>query len=663
MKKKMITFSRLAFSALLAVLVALLPCPVQGVPKQAPSVLQKQGPTDPQELEAFLDPIFAKRMEELHIPGAVFVLVKKGEIFFGKGYGYANLEMRTPVIPDKTIFRVASVSKLLTATAIMQLIERELLNLDDDVNKYLKNFKLEGNYPKPVTVANLLTHTGGFDRSSIGIIARSESERMPLGQFLAKRMPPRVLPPGELYSYSNYGLALAGHLVEVISGVPFAQYIDENILQPLGMHRSSFVLPPHLEPDLAVGYVYKNRSHQPVIYEYIQTVPASSLRSTATDMARFMIAHVQNGRYGDFRILSEDTAREMHSQQFTQHPRLPGMAYGFYEDFENDQRAIMHGGAQLGYHSMLYLLPEQNLGFLVSYNCLDVLGGREFEFLAELIHRFMDHYYPVQGKSVPPKPSADFQKQAHRFAGTYRSITHSRKSFEKLITLFKEYRVTANEDGVLTLNSPHAIEQPTRWVEVEPLLFQSFDGERYLAFREDTEGNITHLFFRPGSKLTSIVAGTIVLEKLPWYETALFHQCLLGFCVLIFLLASIAWPVVYFIRLLWKQPSEAARPAGSARLLAGLVSALSLVFIIGVVLTLHFRAYEFVYGVPPFFIALLCIPLATTIMTGGLFVFTILAWKNAYWSVIGRLHYSLVALAAMAFIWFLDYWNLLGFRF
>ncbi|MFX0203799.1 MAG: serine hydrolase domain-containing protein, partial [Candidatus Hodarchaeota archaeon] len=187
MRKQILLFLKLIYLVFLALLAALLPCSVQGAPKQEPSISRQQGPTDPGELESFLDPICARRMEELHIPGAVFVLVKNGEIFFAKGYGHSNLEKRTPVIPDKTIFRVASITKLFTATAIMQLVERGLLNLGDDVNKYLKNFKLEENYLKPVTVANLLTHTGGFNQSSIGIIARNESEWMPLGQFLAKR--------------------------------------------------------------------------------------------------------------------------------------------------------------------------------------------------------------------------------------------------------------------------------------------------------------------------------------------------------------------------------------------------------------------------------------------------------------------------------------------
>ncbi|MFQ5892279.1 MAG: serine hydrolase domain-containing protein, partial [Candidatus Methanofastidiosia archaeon] len=178
------------------------------------------------------------------------------------------------------------------------------------------------------------------------------------------------MPPGDVISYSNHGFALAGYLVEEISGILFAQYVDENIFQLLDMEHSSFQepLPPHLAPYLVVGYMYINDTYQPIPLEYLNLAPAGSLYATATDVGHFMIAHLQNGQYKDARILSEETAKEMHRQQFTHHPQLPGWAYGFYEHFENGQRAITHGGDITGFSSLLFLLPERNLGFFVSFN-------------------------------------------------------------------------------------------------------------------------------------------------------------------------------------------------------------------------------------------------------------------------------------------------------
>ena len=127
----------------------------------------------PRELETWLDEFMATQRSESHIPGVTFSLVQNGKIILAKGYGYANLEQQIPVVADSTLFRVGSISKLFTATAIMQLVEKGLLNLDDEVNKYLQDFQLEDNYPQPVTIANLLTHTAGLDDRILGLYSLS----------------------------------------------------------------------------------------------------------------------------------------------------------------------------------------------------------------------------------------------------------------------------------------------------------------------------------------------------------------------------------------------------------------------------------------------------------------------------------------------------------
>ena len=200
------------------------------------------GPRDPKELGAFLDPIFSNGMAQWHIPGAVFLLVRDGRVVFAKGYGYSDLSQKTAVEPDTTVFRAGSVSKLFTATAVLDLVERGQLDLHTDVNRYLQTFQLPENFSKPVTLANLLTHTGGFDDRAIGIAARNPRERVPLGEYLARSMPPRVRPPGELYSYSSHGIALAGYIVETVSHEPFEEFVETYILEPLAMRHSSFSL-------------------------------------------------------------------------------------------------------------------------------------------------------------------------------------------------------------------------------------------------------------------------------------------------------------------------------------------------------------------------------------------------------------------------------------
>lgn len=632
--------------AVVTLLVAALDCTGQVAERPA------SGPTDPREFQTFLDEFLNARMKESHIPGVAFVLVKDGEIFFTKGYGYADLAHRKPVDPGRTLFRVASVSKLFTATAVMQLVEQGALNLRQDVNRYLGRLKLEETFSRPVTLADLLTHTAGFDERFIGMAARTEDEAKPLGEYLAARMPPRVLLPGELISYSNHGIGLAGHLVEQVSGESFAQYVDENIFRPLRMRRTSFLLPPHLADDLATGYEYRQGAYHPLPFDYLyQLAPAGSLNATANDIARFMIAHLQLGRYEGTRILQEATARDMHRQHFTQHSRLPGFAYGFYEHYENHQRALVHGGSWYGFASLLFLLPEQNVGFFVACN-------RQQPRLAhELAARFLDRYYPPHEKTPPPQPFPRFQAGAGRFAGGYRSTRYARRTVEKLGTLLEQFRVAADGQGRLTLHYPGDFPPPSQWVQVEPLLFQRTDREAYLAFREDDKGRVTHMFVQ-------VFQTPLALEKLLWYERAEFEFGLICFMCFFFLSAAVAWPARSLIYWGRKTGWEARRGARLARLLAGFLSALNLVvFVVACLALQNVPGMRLVYGVPRWMFAVFAIPFLTAPLAAAVLAFAGLAWRKRYWSIWGRVHYSLVTLAALLYVPFMLYWNMLGFRF
>jgi CubicO group peptidase (beta-lactamase class C family) len=355
------------------------------------------GPTDPKELEAFLDKFFSEQMERFHVPGAIITVVKDGKLFFTKGYGFADLEKQIPVDPDKTLFRAYSVSKSFTATGVMQLVERGKLKMDEDVNKYLKRFKLKENFPEPVTLANLLTHTAGFVDTDSGVdslFARGTYKGVALGDNLAGHMPPRSKAVGA-FRYSNYGASLAGHVLEEVSGEPFEQYMEKHILQPLGMRHSTFLLPNRLPAnvasDVAVGYRFVDGNYQRMTPDEgdFWTAPAANLLTTGTDISRFMIAHLNNGRLGNTRILKEATIKEMHTQRSI--GESPFISYGFFRHFENNQQAMFHNGGWDGAISQMMLLPEHNLGWFVSYT----FGGDERRQLRwNLTSALFDHYFP-----------------------------------------------------------------------------------------------------------------------------------------------------------------------------------------------------------------------------------------------------------------------------
>src|SRR5215210_8891384 len=314
MKKRMLSLTRLFRLGVLLTLVVLIPGgqtlaqDVLPQPDQPPgSTAQARELTDPEELEDFLDGVMSAQLESHHIPGATVAVVKDGELFFAKGYGYANLKNREPVVADETLFRVGSVGKSFTATAVMQLVERGRLDLHADVNTYLGDFTIPDTYPQPITLHHLLTHTAGFEERLKGIKARTADDMRPLGEYLAEDMPARVRPPGTFAAYDNYGLSLAGYIVEQVSGMPYDRYVEENILEPLDMRHSTTRQPPppELAGNTAVGYTYENGGYEAKGFEFYNIAPAGSMSATATDMAHFMIAHLQGGRYGDERVLQE----------------------------------------------------------------------------------------------------------------------------------------------------------------------------------------------------------------------------------------------------------------------------------------------------------------------------------------------------------------------
>lgn len=451
------------------------------------------GPTDPKELETFVDRIVTEEMERQHIPGAEFVFVKDGKVFFSKGYGFANLGRQQRVVPEQTIFRIGSISKVFTATAVVQLADRRRINLHTDVNRYLRKVWVAAIFPEPVTPADLLTHTAGFDEIRPGTQGPSAESVLPLADFLSTRLK-RISPAGETIAYSTYGITLAGLLIEEVSGISFESYLAKNIWKPLGMNRTSITVPATSSNDLALGYEYVNDTNQPQAYEWYHTTPASSINSTGMDMARFIIAQLQNGRLGPARIISERAALDMHRQHATGHPKMPGVAYGFFEDDYQGLRILEHGGNMAGFSSQMVLLPDRNAGFFM-------VNHHEISNLRDTIKwALLERYYPPQHPPRIPQPPPDFNQRASLFIGTYRWNTYCRTCGPRPIPPGQSVKVTSNPDGTLSLSSAKR-----RWIELEPLLFIREDGGGKIAFRIDRTGKVTHMF----------AGGFWVFEKIP----------------------------------------------------------------------------------------------------------------------------------------------------
>ncbi|HEX8267123.1 MAG TPA: serine hydrolase [Pyrinomonadaceae bacterium] len=443
---------------------------------------------NPKDLETLLEPIFSERMEKLHIPGAAIAIVKDGKILFTKGYGVADVEKKTPVIPDKTIFRIGSITKVFTATAVMQLADGGRISLSDDVNKYLKSVQAPNTFPQPITFADLLTHTSGLDEISPGRRTGDHAQVIPLGAFLKTRIVRRA-PPGEIISYSTYNPALAAHTIEQITQKPFKIFLRENIFEPLQMTRTSIAeIPENLQSDLATGYEYAENKHQKLPFQWFHTYPASDINSTATDMARFMIANLQYGTIDGKRILSEKSAREMQATHFRNHPRIPGWAYGFYETEQNNLRFVEHGGSMDdGYSALLSLIPEKNTGLFIACNtesCAFGLSGA-------IKNAFLNRYFPSKTKPEVPQTKNPSPDALRKFAGKYQSIIYCHSCAPNTSYVPEAFEVKVTDDGMLSFLGG-------RWKQIEPMLFVLADGERagqiFTGFKENAKGEIAYMF-------------------------------------------------------------------------------------------------------------------------------------------------------------------------
>ena len=514
------------------------------------------------DVEAFLDGLVPLQLKQDDIAGVTISVVKDGRVLFAKGYGYADVEKKKPVSAEETMFRPGSISKLFTWTAVMQLFEQGKLDLEQDVNNYL-DFKIPDAFGKPITLKNILTHTPGFEEQ-IKDLFSTGSTKPNLGEHLKTHIPARIYPPGVVPAYSNYATALAGYIVERVSGRPFDEYIAENILKPLKMNHSTFSqpLPANLAESMSNGYRLGSDNAEP--FEVINPYPAGSLSSSASDMAQFMLAHLQDGQLGDGRILKPETARLMHSRLFALDDAANAMCYGFYEESRNGQRIIGHGGDTVYFHSDLHLLVDQKVGFFVSYNSAGRSGssGR-----TNVWEAFLNRYYP----HTPPAASSTSAKEdAQAASGTYSLSRRSDSSFLKTASLIGQFNVSpVGEGDIETPQLPAANGKPKRWQAVAPMTFLERGGQDKLIFKPDQNGQMQMILPYPffvGQRISTLQNGKVLLV-------------VLGISLGLMLITLILWPVSWFVRRHYGRKLELTSIEWWLRILVRVVFALDLIFV------------------------------------------------------------------------------------
>ena len=483
---------------------------------------------DAKSLEAFVDGVMSTSMRNNDTAGAVVAIMVNDKIVLAKGYGYSDVDKKVPVDPATTLFRIGSVSKLFTYTAMMQLHEQGKLDLEANIQDYLSNLEIPETFPEPIKIKHLFTHTAGFEDRVIGLFAKDEAQVVPLQDLLANDLPERVRRPGLVSSYSNHSLGIAGLIVENISGMSWADYVRINILDPLDMEYATAhqPVPENLAQYSSEGYKWIDGEFKAQGFEFVPLASAGTMSASAVAMTRFMKAHLHGGSVDGKQILKEATVAQMHTPLHKVHGSLNPWLYGFHQGSNNGLKVLGHNGATISFFTNFVLVPEQNLGFFVSTNttgAMDVV--RDFSI------SFRDHYFPFEPDFEPiPNPS-----DLTEIVGEYATYRHPVTTAPKLIRTFNPITVTATEPGRIKIYSENS--DPKSAVETEPMVFQRTDNNIRLYFDVDENGQQRMFYGSVGSSF----------YKLGPLDTLGLHQALALISSLLFLWVLIAWPIQKFV--------------------------------------------------------------------------------------------------------------------
>ncbi len=486
------------------------------------------------DVDTWLDGYMPYALERGNAAGAVVIVVKDGKLLTQRGFGYADVAKRQPVDPETTLFKQASVSKTITWTAVMQMVEAGRIDLDKDINAYL-DFKIPPYGGKPVTMRNLMTHTAGFDEVQRGLNSYDIKDIPTLAEAMKRQVPARIYAPGSTPAYSNYGTALAAYIVERVSGLPFDDYVEQRIFAPAGMAHSTMraKLPARLEPLLAKGYILG--SGKPGRPELNSFAPAGGLAASGADLGRFMIAHLDNGGP----LLKPATAHLMHDSITRAIPPLNGMALGFYEQNINGRRVISHAGDSLEFHSQQWLFLAEKVGIYMSMNAA---GSNKVSgaIRSQLFEGFADRYFPsVQRDGRVDAATA--REHARMMVGTYNKTRRIEASFLKALELSGQFKVTLDAEGGLVFDAAQTIGGvPRKWVEIAPFVWREVGGKMRLAAKVEN-GHVVRFGIDSSSPF-------MLFEPVPWYSSSAWLLPALFASLGALVLTTLFWPITALVR-------------------------------------------------------------------------------------------------------------------
>ncbi|MFC7622806.1 serine hydrolase domain-containing protein [Microlunatus sp. GCM10028923] len=512
-------------------------------PPTAPRVTTELTKAD---AEAWLDGMLPSALEREGLAGATVSVVSDGRILTERGYGAADLgegeRPPVPVDPAGTLFRIGSVSKLITAVSVMQQVEAGKLDLDADVQTYL-DFELERAFDEPVTLRHLLSHTAGYENRARGVLLAPGTPEPDLRTEVAVDQPDQLYRPGTVPAYSNWSNALAAYVVQRVTGMTYRDYARERVLDRLGMTGSS------LEQPLPEGLAGRMSQGYPVVgapaagFETVGPAPAGGMSATGHDLGLFMLGLLGTPAGNSPALLRPESLATMGR------PAVPGslgglgladqMGIGFYLYELQGHRVLAHGGDTATFHSQLAVLPEQGTGIFVSINSTGRAADSTAALRTALMTGFVERYHPGPAAATPAA-TATSAEHAARVAGTYQLSRRAENSFLRAASVISAIPVINNGDGTISLpivatTGGHPLRLREVTATEDGWVWQEIGGEFRLAM-DVVDGQVTAIGYDPAH----------VLLPLPPDRQAVLPVAVaaIGWALLVLL----AWPIGAIIR-------------------------------------------------------------------------------------------------------------------
>lgn len=601
---------------------------------------------NPIQVKAFVDGIVLPLMKKNHSPSGVVTLMKNDKVIFSNGYGFQDIEQQILVDAESTIFRIGSISKLFTWVAVMQQVEKGNLDLDTNVNEYLKQFQLEDSWPgQPVTMRHIMSHTAGFEDGGLGYLLVSDVEQIvPLAESLFRYMPARVNPPGEHTAYSNWATALAGLIVANVSGVEFNQYVKQNIFDVLEMDSATFEepIPSNLVEQVAKPYRWEAGRYIEDEPEIIANLgPSGSVSASSNDMVKFAkailgLGKIINSKGNVVRILDESTTELMLSRLHGHDLRTLGMAYGFVELPYVNRSIIGHNGGTNMFLSHFGLSLDEDMMLFSSFS-----GPGAMSVHQSFVGAFYSYFFPTKLNNTSPVNS--FHERAHNFVGTYHPWRANFTNIEKILGTFQSVNITLEEDNTLLVEG-------TRFVEIENNLFREVDGDQRIVFQEG-DSNVITGYIRDGAAVKQM------------FKTTFFNtlQFLLLVCIsgmIVFVLTILRYVYQRKDINLYEKDERLAVYSSVA------LATSNLLFLILFSLSLlGLSNKQLMTEVPLLLKISLIFPLCSVVAFFCQVIQTKNLWYSNSVSLSARIRHSVVTVCGGGMIWIYYQWNFIGFNY